>query len=252
MKKKLYVIVFLLVVSVCQAEVPKTIVKRYRLIISFIKENKVKELANLVSYPLKRQNPIKDIANAKEFFSYYASLIDNDFKRKLTLYADSDIFEHNFQYGLVGGPFNGDIWLNEDGKITAINYSSHNEKKLLKLLTKKIQSQIYPTVNSWDKNILVCKSKNLLIRIDETTKGLRYISWRKGHPISSKPDLVLYHGVEEAQGTMGGWTWTFKNGDWTYIIDDVEMCETDDKCGLFLRLVFKDSDKGSIRLTEIK
>lgn len=252
MKKILFVSVFLFMASVCKADVPKAIIKRYRLIISLIKENKVNELASLINYPLIRQNPLKDIANEKEFIAYYPILIDNAFKRELTLYADSDIFEHHGQYGLVGGPFSGDIWLYEDGNIAAINYSSYHEKKLQDQLTKKIQSEIYPGVNSWKTNILVCKSKNLLIRIDETNKGLRYICWSNGHPISSKPDLVLYNGIEEAQGTMGGWTWTFKNGDWTYIIDDVEICETEDKCGFFLRLIFKDSDKKAVRLKEIK
>jgi len=210
-------------------------------------------LARLVKYPLKRQNPLPDIHNAKAFVADFNILFDTAFKEKLKLYNDTDIFEHNGAYGLVGGVFSGDIWLNDNGLISSLNYSSKHEQALRDELTKKIQGRIYPGVSSWTENILVAKSNNLLIRIDETKKGIRYVVWSKRRPTSAKPDLVLYNGVQEAQGTMGGWTWTFKNGDWTYIIDDVEMCEEPYKdCGLFLRLRYKNVQKSSVRLTETK
>jgi len=253
MKYILHTVVFIFLISDCRAQrVPPEIVKSYHRIVRLIRENKANELAAMVQYPLKRKNPLPDIANAKQFIANYNILFGDEFRKKLKLYNDSDIFEHNVGYGLVGGPFNGDMWVDESGKITGITYNSAKQIELMNQITKKIQRQIYPGVNTWKENILVCKSAKLLIRIDWTDKGLRYVCWTKGRPTSEKPDLILYNGTEEAQGTMGGWTWTFKNGDWTYVVDDVEMAETDDKVGLFLRLLFKDVEKSSIRLTEIK
>jgi hypothetical protein len=233
-------------------EIPSSIYSRYKQIVNLVKENNASQLATLIAYPLRRKNPLPDIKNLKEFKGYYAIIFDKAFRQKLENYSDNCVFEHNSAYGLVGGPFFGDIWLNEEGKIAAINYQSAEESKLKDFLTAKIQSQVHPSVSAWKENVLVAKSNNLTIRVDETEKGLRYVSWSKGHSMAEKPDLILFNGVAEAKGTMGGWTWTFKNENWTYVVDNVEMCETDDLCGLFLRLYLNDSEKNTIRLREIK
>lgn len=238
--------------NTCQATVDKFIIKRFRLIIRLIESENPKELSKFVSYPLYRDNPLPDIKNSNEFISYFSILFDKSFKNLLKHYIDSDIFEHNGSYGLVGGSFNGQIWIDENGKISAISYSSKEEQKRKEILTAKIKNEMYPTVNSWSENILVAKSEKLLIRLDRTDKGIRYVCWGKGQTTKDAPDIVLYNGVEEAQGTIGGWTWTFKKGDWTYIINDVEMCGNDPTCGLFLELLCKDERKSNIKLKEIK
>jgi len=236
----------------CQASIDTFIVKRFTQIIKLIESDNAKELSKLVDYPLKRINPLPDIKNAKDFISYYPTLFDNSFKKLLKQYNDSVILEHNDSYGLVGGAFTGEIWINKDGKISALNYSSKEEQKNKQILVEKIKKEIYPTVNTWNENVIVAKSEKLLIRIDRTDKGLRYVCWGKGKIMKDSPDIVLFNGTEEAQGTMGGWTWTFKNGDWTYIVDDAEICDEPKKCGLFLELLFKDQTKSIAKLREIK
>jgi hypothetical protein len=104
----------------CQASVDTFIVQRFRQIIRLIESDNAKELSKLVAYPLKRENPLPDIKNSKDFISYYPSIFDNSLKNLLKQYNDSDIFEHNYSYGLVGGNFSGEIWINEDGKISGI------------------------------------------------------------------------------------------------------------------------------------
>lgn len=254
MKAILYIAIFLFMIPVTRADVPPAVRKKFKQIIRLIKEDKANELAALVVYPLKRVNPLPDIANQKAFIADYKVLIDDAFKKKLLSYNDSIVFEHHGLYGLVGGDFDGDLWIDENGKITAINYSSKREKQLQNELIKTIKKHINPAVNTWDYNILVGKSEKLLVRVDYMgkEKGIRYALWSKGRPTSEKPDLILYKGKDEAKGTQGGWTYTFKNGDWTYVVDDVEMCESDDQCGLFLRLSFKGVEKSSTKLKEIK
>ncbi|QEC78279.1 hypothetical protein [Mucilaginibacter ginsenosidivorax] len=252
MKNIICAALFLFIIPGAQAQAPAFIIKRYKEIFRLIKADKAQELSKLVAYPLKRQNPLKSIANANEFVAYFPVLFDDAFKKKIVLFADSDVFDHHGEYGLVGGSFDGDIWLNSDGRIQAVNYSSRRETDLKNQLTKEIQSKIYPTVSHWDENVLLLQSPKLLIRIDRVGQKLRYVSWSQGRPTSTKPDLVLNNGVEEAQGTQGGWTYTFKNGDWTYVIDDVEMCETASQCGYFLRLSLKDVEKSSTRLKLVK
>jgi hypothetical protein len=248
----LSIIVLLFWANTCQASVDTFIVKRFRHIIRLIESDNAKELSHLVSYPLHRDNPLPDIKNSQEFIFNFSILFDKSFKDLLKQYDDSDIFEHNGSYGLVGGSFTGQIWIGEDGKISAINYSSKQEKRKKEILTAQIKKEMYPTVNTWSTNILVAKSEKLLIRLDRTDKGVRYVCWGKGRTMKDAPDIILYDGVEEAQGTMGGWTWTFKKGDWAYIIDDEEMCGNDLTCGLFLDLLFKGERKSHMKLQEIK
>ncbi|MEO6524101.1 MAG: hypothetical protein ABIN91_20620 [Mucilaginibacter sp.] len=236
-------------------KISSEIAQKYNRIIKLIKGDKSHDLSKLIVYPLKMQNPLPDIQTPEQFVSNYTMLFDAAFKKKLQHYRDTIIFEHNGAYGLVGGLFDGDLWMNDDGKLTGINYDSKQQIQKRSQLTKHIQSQTYLTVNSWKRNIIVGKSDKLLIRVDlMSNNSIRYVSWSKGKSIADKPDLILLNGKEEAQGTMGGWTWTFKSGDWIYIVDDVEMCEDNkpQNCGLFLRLSYKGIDKSSIRLKEIK
>src|SRR5262249_48844874 len=142
--------------------------------------------------------------------------------------------------------------LDYTGKIMTINYESSQETRLRIKLTESIKAHAHPSIRDWIENVMVCRSNNLLIRIDRTAKGLRYVSWSKGHTIAEKPDLILYNGKVESQGSAGGWTWTFTNGRWTYIIDKVDLCEDAYKCGLFLQLLSGGKEYSSIRMQESK
>ncbi len=230
-------------------DVPSSVISNYRRIARLLKYDSVKTLASLVTYPLKRFNPIPDIENAKGFISYYDTLFDDEFKKRVLHFKDSDIFQHEGNYGL----FAGDIWIDEKGKIISINHSSDKEEALSLKMTNELKSKMYPEVNSWESNIMVLKCDKFMVRLDNTKdKGIRYVSWGKGKQISDKPDLILYNGAEEFQGTEGGVTWTFKNGQWTYIVDEVDMCEDEKNCGLFLQILSNGKLVESIRCAEIK
>lgn len=253
------VIAVLFLSLTCQGATDPFIVKRYRQIVKLIEAGNAKELSKLIAYPMSRQNPLPDIANAAEFVSYYKVLFDKAFKDLLKQYDDNVIVESNGSYGLTGEGlngiiFHGEIWINDNGKIVAINYSSDEEQQLKQALKEKIKKEMHPEVKDWKENMLVARSEKILIRIDDTEKGLRYSCWSKGKKMIDKPDIVLYNGIEDFHGSMGGWSWTFKSGDWTYVVDNVQICG-DDKasdCGLFLRLLLKDQDHSVIRLKETK
>jgi len=202
---------------------------------------------------------LPDITSAEVFVKYYPILFDKAFKEKLKYFNDSDIFEHHGAYGIDGDNklpngdrFDGDIWIDDSGKIVRINYSSEKEQALSQKITRKIKSEIYPSVNDWETNIEVLESEKYLIRIDRISKGIRYVSWGKGKKISDAPDLVLYDGIEEAQGTQGGWTWTFKSGNWQYVIEDNEMCEDEKDCGFFLVVMQNGTEKSRMKCKELK
>ena len=248
MKKSIFILSLLINTFIGLGQVPKSIVKKFQTVIEFIKENNAIELSKFVEYPIERGYPIPTIKNKSEFISYYPTLFDKEFIDKLKKFSEQSIFSKNESYGLVGENFTGEIWINENGYITTINYSSLQEKNLKTELTKKEKASIHSSIRQWNENILIAKSDKLLIRIDQTDKGLRYACWSKGHPMSEAPDLILLNGTEERQGTMGGWIWIFKNKEWEYVIEDVEICGEPDECGLIFSLFFNSELKQSTHL----
>ena len=242
----------LFIINTSFAHVDSSMILRFRKIVQLIKSDNAKGLAKLVKYPLNRENPLPAIKNAAEFITYYPVLFDAAFKKMLQQYADSIVFEHHDAYGLVGGGFTGEIWINENGKISTINYSSKKEQALKTAAVSKIKAGMHPSVKNWENNILVAKSDKLLIRVDYTNNGIRYACWSKGKTYADIPDLILYNGKEEAQGTMGGFTWTFINKEWTYIVDQADICDIPENCGLFLELLLNGVTQQRIKMKEIK
>ena len=216
-----------------------------------IKENNAAALSELVSYPLKQPNPIPDINTRKEFIAIYPMLFDKVFKQKLasTHFNQTNTIDRYDGFGIL----NGDIWLNEAGKIIAFNHISPGEQELMDKLTREIKQKMPKEIAAWKRNILVCETPKFLVRIDlMENDSLRYISWSKPKTIADEPDIMLLNGVIESQGTMGGVTYTFKNKEWTYIVDRVFMAETREQEGMFLRLSNGDKEIGRYKCREIK
>jgi uncharacterized glyoxalase superfamily protein PhnB len=231
------------------AQDPKAGLVLGKKILNLINQNKAAELAKFVNYPLQRPNPIPDIKNAKEFVAYYPNLFDAKFKKLVPKFNQKEVFVKNGLYGMVGDVFHGEIWYDESG-IVSINYFSEKEMSLEKSLTKMIQSVIHPSVNQWESNVFVGKSKNLLVRVDRLQNGdLRYASWSKGKPIGQKPDLVILKGEEVHEGTMGSTFWTFTNNNWKYTILNQEACENCDHDSFELVLEENGVEKSRVVLT---
>jgi hypothetical protein len=231
--------------------IPEERQEQLETIIDLVRNDQIIELSKKILYPIKRQNPLPDIETREEFILYYPILFDSIFKAKLTntKFDSTNTINHYTGFGL----FRGDIWLYDNGDIMTINYQSSKELELLNKLHTEIEEKIHKSVSNWKKNILVCETDKFLIRVDLLENNdLRYISWNKPKKITDKPDLILLKGVQEFQGTMGGVTYTFQNQDWTYQIDRVEMAETDDKLGLYLRLYQNGIEKASYKTKEIK
>lgn len=219
-------------------------------LVDLIKHDRIQELADRAKYPIKRPNPIPDLKTKEQFILYYPVLFDSIFKENLTTatFNDSNTIDRYNGFGLL----NGDLWLSDDGGIMTINYNSPQELGLQRKLHLETENKIHPSIADWKENILVCQTDRYLIRIDQLdNNGLRYISWNKPKRFTDKPDLILFDGETEFQGSMGGVTYTFENGKWTYEIDRVEMAESDDKLGLYLRVSRKNKVKMFFKTEEI-
>jgi hypothetical protein len=236
--------------------VDSEVLGNYRKIIGFMIADDATSLSQCIQYPLRRENPLPDIKTPTEFIRQYPILIDSSFKELLKTYSDSVVFEHHGAYGLVGRrKFYGQIWINDDGKIVTLNYSSAQEQKNKAVLIEQQKKMMHPSVRDWEKNILVATSGKYLIRIDgndRSDSGFRYVCWNDGKTMRDEPDLIINNGKREFQGTMGGVTWTFKNKEWTYVVDDSEMGESEEYIGYFLSISKGDQLKSRMRLTIAK
>jgi len=225
----------------------------FKKIIELIKNERILQLADLIKYPLRRPDPVPNVETKESFLFYYSTLFDDSFKQMIldTTQSFTDIYVNPYSYEI--GFNRGKIYIDEDGRITGINYSSPKELELQQTLNKETLSLMNPGIKKWKQSILVLKSDNYLIRVDlMEDNSLRYISWSNPKKISDKPDLILFNGIQKFQGTMGGVIYSFKNGDWTYTVDYVALCNEIDNCGYFLKLSQKGEEKKSIKMTRIK
>jgi hypothetical protein len=253
MKKQLLLLTALLAMAVhCLADAEPVFVKRFRYVVQLIKADNARELSKWVRYPLQRSYPLPPVKNATEFIAYYPVLFDKPLKKLLAQYDDTDVMARNGSYGLVGGPFSGEIWMNDDGKITTVNYSSAQEQQNRQALIAKERQQMHPSVRNWEENVVYARSEKLLVRVDRTAGGLRYACWGKGKTMKDAPDIMLHNGTEDAQGTMGGWIWTWTNNGWTYVVDEADMCADPKDCGLYLELQYGGKTKSRTKLKSLR
>ena len=222
-------------------------------IIELLKHDDINQLADYVKFPLGRKDPIPNIENKESFILYYPTLFDSSFKKILLdtmqIFSDMNVSQYTYWVGF----HRGDLYLNENGLITVINYSSPTEENLMKALNSEAFSMMHSSITRCKLPLLVLKSETYLIRVDlMNDNSARYISWSTPKRISDKPDLILLNGTYEYQGNMGSIIYTFKNEDWSYIVDYRAICSDINECGYFLRLVQNEIKKKSIRLTRIK
>ena len=104
--------------------------------------------------------------------------------------------------------------------------------------TKTEQKEKQSELNSEvQKNIIHCENDAFIIKIDRLKNDdIRYTSWNKPKKTTDAPNLTLYNGKIEKQGTGGGYHYIFKNGEWEYSIENNFMGETKASMGVFLKI----------------
>lgn len=113
------------------------------------------------------------------------------------------------------------------------------KEKQIKSESKKfeIHKKLADLDSEIENNIILCQNAKFIIKIDNLkNRSIRYISWNRPKTMEEEPDLILYDGHVENNGTGGGYTYTFKNGVWNYIIENSLMGETETSVGLFLKI----------------
>lgn len=199
-------------------------------VINAFKSEDVGEISRLVRYPLERPYPLPAITGPKDFRSGFRSVFDRLFIKRI---ARSNPLKDWTDMGWRGIMFDdGEIWLNDDGMITAVNYSSAAEQKELSNAIQMQKSKLSASLRHFIKPVLVWETSDYKIRIDELASGkYRYAAWKKGQSTVDAPSLTLTNGTVTYDGSGGNHFYTFKNGRYRYVCYVIELGTADDPPG---------------------
>lgn len=217
MKYRILILLMLIFnLSFAQNELDKNEIQSIQKLIKLFQTKNVDGISKIISYPLNREYPIPAVKNEADFKKRFNMIFD----QKLIGIITSSKIDQWSEVGWRGIMLDrGDLWIETDGTITALNYQSEFETKQKKDLIAKQKTKLHASLKSFLVPVYKFKTKNYLIRIDEQVNNkYRYASWKIGNSESSKPDLILTDGEWENDGTGGNHTITFKKGEFNYII----------------------------------
>jgi hypothetical protein len=174
-----------------------------------------KALANSVSYPLQRKVPLSSIDNPKQFLEAYDEIVDEKFTKSI---STSKVSTDWSEMGYRGIMFqNGTLWLDEDGRISAINYETEKGKRKRTELIEADKQKLHDSLRNFVEPVLEWETAKYRIRIDQIDiDKFRYAAWPVQKKPSEKPDLILKNGILTFDGSGGNHHYDFKSGDVLY------------------------------------
>ena len=178
----------------------------------------VRQLADIMSFPLERWYPLPSINSAREFMTRYAEVFDDEFIR-IIVESDENECGHIGWRGLQ--MHNGLVWFAHANVVGSINYESDAEKQERIRLVEVERNQLHESLREYDYPVLEWETCTYRIRIDRRTDGTyRYASWRVEESHASKPDIVV-NGQVCCGGTEGPHTYAFvfQNGEHKYVLN---------------------------------
>ncbi len=189
-------------------------------VVEAFKTNNPAVIAAQISYPLKRPRPVPAVKDEQDFITRFDMLFDEPFRRAIANSTPQDWQIMGWRGTMFG---NGDIWLDDDGKIRTINNMTPKEQIYADELTQKEISAMHPSLRTFKRSEVVFDISLGHGRIDaienpndEYDISYRYAFWNKGKDVSEKPDMLIQNGVIDVQGSAGNTYYTFENGDYTY------------------------------------
>ncbi len=189
-------------------------------IIEAFKTNNPSIIAKYINYPLRRPTPVPYVDNEQEFIERFDMLFDDELKSCIINSKPTDWEIVGWRGTMLGS---GIIWLDDDGKIRAINNSTEKEQAYANELTQQTIEKLYPELRTFKANEIVFDIPLGHGRIDavenpnpDEEDTYRYAFWNKGKDISDKPDMLIYNGTVEYQGTANNTYYRFNNGNYTY------------------------------------
>ena len=175
------------------------------------------ELSESVSYPLRRIYPTPDIENKADFLLRRTELFDDSLTN---LILSSSVDSNWSEVGWRGIMLNhGALWLDEEGKLIAVNYETELEKQQRMALIELDRKELPTSLQVYESTVLQMKTEKFLLRIDEMSDGsYRYAAWLvKTKTDGGEPDEMLENGELNFDGSGGNHSYTFKSEEYTIV-----------------------------------
>jgi hypothetical protein len=200
-----------------------------------VKKDSIEKIAENTNYPLSRETPLPGIKSKKDFECRYHEIFDDSL---INLIINSDVKKDWSAVGYRGIMFlNGEVWLDYDGNLQAVNYESKIEQQKRDSLVLNDKSKLYPSLRNFKAPVLYWQTDKFRIRVDDLGNyNYRYASWPVSKKQSDKPDLVLINGKVEFDGSGGNHNYIFKNDVYTYICQVTVIGEEDEAPDVFIIL----------------
>lgn len=183
--------------------------------INNVKNDKKEAVADMISYPFKREYPIPTIKNKTEFIKRYDEIFDVALKNEI---VKSNSVKDWSEMGWRGIMLNqGTVWFDTDGHLISINYQSKFEKDLKSKIIAKEKAKLHSSIAKFKAPECVLETSKFRIRIDDLgNENYRYASWSIKKAMNEVPDLVITKGKLILEGNGGNHRFEFKKGQYTY------------------------------------
>ena len=194
--------------------------------IDCIKSQKKERLISKISFPFNREYPLPQIKNGKEFLSRYNEVFDDRLIKMIVKSKPSRDWSAVGWRGIM--LFNGDVWLDYDGRLVSVNYQSQLEAKKKEELINLEKSRLHQSLKEFEKPVHILETTKYRIRIDEMKEGnYRYASWKLQSKMSDKPEAIILKGEFQPDGNGGNHSFVFRNGEYKYVCSIIVIGETD-------------------------
>lgn len=183
--------------------------------ITNVKNDKKEAVANMISYPFKREYPIPAIKNKTEFIKRYNEIFDTALKNEI---IKSNPVNNWSEMGWRGIMLNqGTIWFDTDGRLISINYQSKFERDLKNKIIANEKMKLHSSIAKFKTPECVLETSKFRIRIDDLgNNNYRYASWSLKKKMSDEPDLIISKGKIILDGNGGNHRFEFKKGQYIY------------------------------------
>ena len=109
-----------------------------------VKNDKKEAIADAVVYPLEREYPIPDIENKTDFIKRYSEIFDTTLKNEIVKSTPAKGWTDMGLRGIM--LIHGNIWLDTEGRLTAVNYQSKAETELRNKIIAAQKKSLDPSI----------------------------------------------------------------------------------------------------------
>lgn len=218
----------------------------------------------MVHYPLHRTYPLPNIMDPEQMLERYDEIFDETITALISDSERNDWSDVGWRGIMLR---NGVVWLEYDGLLRALNYTSKREQAERDRLLNMERAGLHRSLREDHEPILEWITDHYRVRIDlmqrgetvvrkkdeskpldepqPTFGGYRYVAWDADKTHDQEPDLILYGGQWIRDGTGGNHHYLFANGDYRYVVWVNVLGRTGYSTPIGSLTVFRVDDRGT-------